>query len=83
MVMTSTTGTISCASREAAMNLVRAFATVHHVDVWLSDGGSYELVVGARTRRKAARGAKPLAPSMTARFDPISRVPHAIPLSER
>lgn len=61
----STSPSICCSSRESAMRIAQAFATVHGVDVWLSHGASCERIVDARTTRKAVRGAKPPARSTT------------------
>ena len=63
--MASTSPSISCSSRDAAMRIAQAFATAHGVDVWQSHGASCERIVGARTRRKAVRGAKLPARSTT------------------
>ena len=40
----STPPSISCASRDAAMKVARAFSTLHHVDIWLSDGAALQRV---------------------------------------
>ena len=61
----STPPSISCSSREAAMRIAQAFATVHGVDVWLSHGASCECIVGARATRKPVSGGKSPARSTT------------------
>jgi hypothetical protein len=50
----STSPSITCASLGAAMAIARAFATVHHVDVWLAHDVSLRRVVSARTRAPEA-----------------------------
>jgi hypothetical protein len=60
-----TSPSISCATCEAAMTIARAFATAHHVDVWLSHDASFECVVGARSSRNAASGARTPSPATT------------------